>query len=486
MPQRTEVFTRLVGDYMGDPPVSAPERTRCAELVDRLRQQQAGSAVVVDDVGTPVGIVTEQDICRRAAFRADADTPIRELMSTPVWTVAADDRLYQAIGAMRRRGLRHMPVVQRGGGPVVGLLELDAALAVAAGAMVEQIDCLTHSATLEGMKRTKQAQAAVAAELFADATEAPDVQRFITGINDDLYRGVVELCLQQMQDSGRGPPPADFDVVVMGSGGRGESFLAPDQDNGFIIEDYPDARHAEIDPWFIELAQRMTRHLSQVGFPCCNGQVMATNPLWRKTLSQWKIQTDRWVGKGAGTVLRLADIFFDFKTVYGRGDMTRQLRQHVTETADKPFFLREMFELDSIHDVALGPFHRLLTDRETGPNKGKLNLKLTGTLPLVGAARIGALAHRVPEIPTLARIEALRERGVLTSDEQDYLAGAYGHISNLMLRQQIRDQAAGRPLGNHVAPAELTRREKDMLVDGFKAIRRFRKIIGMELTADLA
>jgi len=471
---------------MGDPPVSVHGKTSCAELVDRLRQQNAGSAVVVDDAGTPVGIVTEQDICRRAVFRVCADTPVRELMSSPVWTVAADDRLYQAIGAMRRHGLRHMPVVRSGGGPVVGLLELHAALTVAAGAMVDQIERLTHSTTFEGMERIKQAQASVAGELFADATAAPDIQRFITGMNDDLHRWIVDISLEQMKKSGWGPPPAYFDVVVMGSGGRGESFLAPDQDNGFIIEDYPDARHAEIDPWFIELARRMTHQLHQVGFPYCNGQVMATNPLWRKTLSQWKDQIDRWIGKGAGTVLRLADIFFDFKAVHGGGDMTRELRRHVTETADKPFFLREMFELDSKHDVALGPFNRLLTDREAGPGKGRLDLKLTGTLPLVGAARIGALAHGVPETPTLARIEALQVRGVLTSDEQDYLTGAFSHISNLMLRQQIRDHTAGRPVGNHVSPEDLSKREKDMLVDGFKAIRRFRKIVRMELTADLA
>lgn len=485
VPARTEVFTKLVRDHMGAPPVIAGVDTPCGELLDRIRAQQSSSAVVVDDSGTPVGIVTEQDICRRVAFQVTGQTPVREFMSRPVWTVDADDRLFQAIGYMRQRGLRHMPVVQARSGEIVGVLELQQALAVAAVQMVEQIDRLTHSTTLCGMEQTKQAQAAVARQLFEDSTAAPDVQRFITGINNDLYRRIVDLCLDEMAESGWGPPPVAFDVVVMGSGGRGESFLYPDQDNGFILEDYPDASHGDIDPWFVELARRMTDGLNRVGFPYCNGYVMATNPLWRKSITQWKRQIDGWIGKGSGTVLRLADIFFDFTAVHGAAAMTRELREHVTKTAHRPFFLREMFELDSVHEVALGPFNRLLVDREEGPDKGKLNLKLTGTLPLVGAARIGALANRISETATMARIDALHERGVLSADERDYLAGAFSHITNLMLRQQIRDFAAGGKVGNHVAPSDITRRERDMLVDGFKAIKQFRKRIRMELTGDL-
>jgi len=485
MPARTEVFTRLVRDHMGAAPLLVHGDTRCAELLEQIRAQQSSSAVVIDDGGIPLGIVTEQDICRRITFRLDADAPVREAMSRPLWTVNAGDRLFHAIGRMRRRGLRHMPVVQERSGRVVGLLELNTALAVAVGQMVDQIDRLTHAETLRGMEQTKQAQAVVAAQLFDDATPAPAVQAFLTGINSDLHARIVELCLQDMADSGWGPPPVGFDVVVMGSGGRGESFMYPDQDNGFILEDYPDDAHPDVDPWFIELARRMTGSLNRLGFPYCNGHVMATNPLWRKTLPQWQAQVDRWIGKGAGMVLRLADIFFDFAPVYGDGAVSRELRRHVTAAADRPFFLREIFELDAKHEVALGPFNRLLVDREAGPDKGKLDLKMTGTLPLVGAVRIAALANRIPHTSTTARIDALHDCGFLTGDERDYLAGAFEHITGLVLRQQIRDFTARRQIGNHVAPDDLTRRERDMLVDGFKAIKQFRKRLRMELTAEL-
>lgn len=485
MPARTEVFTKLVRDYMGSAPVIVPTGERCDRMVERIRNEESSSAIVVDEAEKAAGIVTEQDICRKLALRLPADTPVEAVMSRPVWTVDAGDRLFHAIGQMRRRKLRHMPVVDSASGEIVGVLELQIALSIAAAQMVDQIDQLTHTGTLSGMEQTKRAQVKVAEQLFEDATPAPDVQQFITSINNDLYRRIVDLYIEEMSGSEWGPPPVDFDVLVMGSGGRGENFLYPDQDNGFVIEDYPDARHGEIDTWFIELAERMTRGLNQVGFPYCNGYVMATNPLWRKTISQWRRQIDFWIGKGAGNVLRLADIFFDFKSVHGRGLMTRQLRDHVTEAAARPFFLREMFQLDAGHEVALGPFNRLLVDREPGPGKGKLNLKLTGTLPLVGAARIGALANRIPATSTMQRIDALRDLGRLSEDERDYLAGAFNHITNLVLRQQVRDFNAGRGVGNHVDPKAITRRERDMLVDGFRAIKRFRGVIRDELTGSL-
>ena len=107
----------------------------------------------------------------------------------------------------------------------------------------------------------------------------PEIQALITDINQGIHQRILETQLAAMKDAGWGEPPVLFTLLVMGSGGRGENFLFPDQDNGFILDDYPDAKHTAIDAFFIELAERMTRDLDTVGFPYCRGYVMATNPL---------------------------------------------------------------------------------------------------------------------------------------------------------------------------------------------------------------
>ncbi len=478
------VFSQLARAHMGRAPLAVAPGTAAAEVVRRMAEAGASNAVVAGADGRPVGIVTEQDVVRKLVLADDPARPVESVMSAPVVTIRADDYLYQAIALMRRHGWRHMPVVDADG-RVVGTLELYQALSVAAAQMVGQIDRLAHDSTLAALREAKRAQIEVAAELFRDALPAPEIQTLLTRLNNDLYRRVVAYCVGEMAAAGRGAPPVAFDVIVMGSGGRGESFLYPDQDNGFILADYPDEKHDEIDGWFIDLAERMVKTLDAVGVPYCLGNVMAVNPLWRKTISQWRRQISLWVGKGAGQVLRLADIFFDFVPVYGAGAMAAELRDHVTATTRQPFFLREMFRLDEEFGVALGLFGRLITDRHEGPNRGKLNLKLTGTLPLVDAVRTMALAEGVAETSTRARIDALAAKGVLDADEQDYLIGAYRHITGLLLRQQLADFEAGRPVGNHVAKTAMSRRERDMLIDAFRAIRRFRERLRAELSGEV-
>ena len=72
-----------------------------------------------------------------------------------------------------------------------------------------------------------------------------------------------------------------------------------------------------------------------------------------------------------------------------------------------------------------------------------VNLKLRGTLPLVEGTRLLALKAGIPATSTLARLAALKERGALNAADHDDLAGAFQHITHLLLRQQLEDFRAG-------------------------------------------
>lgn len=454
-------------------------------MIELLTAEDASSATVTDGEGRPLGIVTEQDITRRVAFQALPETPVETVMTAPVMTIPSDEYLYFAIARMRRQGLRHMPVVDGSGG-LVGMLNLHDALAVAAERLVGQIDILTRDDSVDGLKQVKAAQVELAAQLLEDNLPAPEIQALLTHVNRDIYHRLVDLALSAMETEGYGPPPVAFCVVVMGSGGRGESFLYPDQDNGFILSDYPDDRHTEIDSWFIELAERLTGDLDAVGIPLCRGHVMATNPLWRKTLTQWKDQIALWSRKRNPTALRLCDIFFDFRSAWGDAAMAEELRAVVTSiTSANPAFLRDMYADDAEHGVALGFFGRFITERKDRAHKGKINLKHTGTLPLVESVRLLALSEGIEELSTLGRMRVLHESGILGVDEYDYLSGAYTLITRLLLRQQIADFKANVAVSNYIDPKILTERERDMLVDSFKAIRALRDRVKDEFSFEV-
>ncbi|MBT6912550.1 MAG: CBS domain-containing protein, partial [Rhodospirillaceae bacterium] len=433
----------------------------------------------------PRGVLTEQDVVRRIAFRLEDSAALDGVASRPVRVIRSGDLMFHAIARMRRAHLRHMPVVDDRD-QLVGMLTLDGALAAINSQLVDQIENLTQADDPAGMTLVRAAQIQVAEQLFSDDVPTPEIQSLVSHINNDIYRRMMRHCVATMENEGRGSPPREFCLIVMGSGGRGESYLNPDQDNGLIIADYPDDQHDAIDGYFSELSERLTQAMHAAGMPLCNGYVMAVNPLWRKTARQWRAQMDYWLAQRNGSALRLADIFFDFRGVAGERRLAAQLRDYITDRLHNDRgFLREMYLQDEGFGVALGLFNRFIVEKNDKAHRGELNLKITGTLPLVDAIRALALLHGVSETGTLVRIANLHALKVLDNDEADYLSGAYHHITNLLLRQQMADQRQGKEISYYVHPDSLTDREDDMLVDALKAIRDLRERIRSDLGGGL-
>ncbi len=486
MRSQTKIFSQLVGDHLGPKPIIVGTDEPLGDMVAKLVDGNQSSALVVGGDGRLAGIVTERDLAQRIVFQCQPTDPVSRVMTTPVKTVYFDDYLYYAIARMQRFGWRHMPVIDHSGQPV-GIVTRYTALAVAAELTVQQIDRISQEGTLDGLKGIKAAQVELADDLFQDNVPAPEIQALLTHINRDIHRRIIEAKLGDMAEEGWGEPPVAFAAIIMGSGGRGENFLYPDQDNGFVLADYPDESHSAIDAFFIELASRMTGDLDAVGFPLCKGNVMATNPLWRKTGPQWKRQLALWRRKRGLNIARLADIFFDFQPVYGDLELANQLRLDATDMAkSSPAFLRELYESEAAHmGVALGLFGRLVAEKVNPEHLGEIDLKYSGALPLVHCTRLMSMREGVAETATLARIDALHAVDVFDDDQQDYLNGAFHHITGLLLRQQIADFKAGEEVGNYVHREALSKREQDILVDSLKAIADLRKRAHVEFTGDL-
>jgi CBS domain-containing protein len=71
-----------------------------------------------------VGIVSERDYARNVILkgRSSAETPVREIMSASVLTVAPGDSVGHCMKLMTDRRVRHLPVVD--GGRVLGVVSI--------------------------------------------------------------------------------------------------------------------------------------------------------------------------------------------------------------------------------------------------------------------------------------------------------------------------------------------------------------------------
>ena len=236
------------------------------------------------------------------------------------------------------------------------------------------------------------------------------------------------------------------------------SLLDPDQDNGFILATMPMRITPEFDAYFVPLAERFTRLLDAIGFPLCVGNVMATNPVWRKRISEWRRQIAIWLRKRTEAQLLLSDILFDFRHVWGDAALSESLRGLIPIrspatrpssgiSSDRPF-----------HSAALGWFGRLRSERDQQDRPGMINLKLRGTRPLVEAARLLALKTGVPTTSTLARLDGLLSKGAVHPDDHDELKDAFNFISRLVLRQQVESFEAGARIDDFIPEARLTKR----------------------------
>lgn len=99
----------VVADVMTRCPVSVPGDASLQTVAGVLSHHRISAVPVVDRRGRPVGVVSEADLIDAAEA-----TTARELMTSPVRTVAEDVTLRAASRLLTRTGVRRLFVTERG------------------------------------------------------------------------------------------------------------------------------------------------------------------------------------------------------------------------------------------------------------------------------------------------------------------------------------------------------------------------------------
>lgn len=121
-----------------------------SRVAHQMRENHVG-AVVVQEGGRPVGIVTDRDITLRCGGRRQivADIPVREVMTKSVVTAAPTDDVLDVLDRMRENGVRRMPVTNEAG-LLAGMVTLDDILLHVARSMRHVADVVLAELQHEG------------------------------------------------------------------------------------------------------------------------------------------------------------------------------------------------------------------------------------------------------------------------------------------------------------------------------------------------
>ena len=103
---------REILDHKGAHVLTISSDAPVLDAIGAMSKANVG-AIVIQDGDGPEGIFTERDYLRKIALegRSSSNTPVSEVMSSPLITVAPDESTHSAMETMTERRCRHLVVV---------------------------------------------------------------------------------------------------------------------------------------------------------------------------------------------------------------------------------------------------------------------------------------------------------------------------------------------------------------------------------------
>jgi len=437
-------YRHRVRDVMSAPAVTAAGALTARDALAILLEKRISSVIVTGSEGR-VGIVTERDLLRALRDEAPGKPAprLQDIMRHPLQTVPEEAFIYRAIGRMDRLGIRHLAVDNRRN-EIVGIVKARDLLrqrATTAIALGDEIDSAADVAALGGAWAKLPW---VARSLVDEDADPENVTQVISAEICALTARAAHIAEQRLAAAGRGTPPVPYAVMVLGSGGRGESLLAADQDNAIVYAS--SAPGGPEDRWFEELAVHMCDILDQIGVPYCRGGVMAKNAACRHSVADWRNVIDGWIERSEPIDLLSVDIFFDGVPVHGDLALADGIFDYAYEQAyTKPYLTMLMSGLGRDWRPPLTVFGGFRKD-----DQGRVDFKKHALLPIFTGVRTLAIKHGVRERSTAARLRAAGAAAGVSPEHIDAIIGAHRLFLRALLEQQLIDSERGVPLSNGV------------------------------------
>ncbi len=463
-------FQKRLSEIMASPVETCLPSTPVKEIAKQMAARSIGAILVCNAKGKLIGIVTERDLVAKVVAREQVDcsqTSAADIMTSEPYSMTPDTYMYEATSFMMAHRIKHMPILADD--KIVGIVSLRDLTRYRSQKSMLLVGKIKEAADIEELRQHRREMVAVARVLMSESRSPFESMEILSYIHHCILKRGYELILDQLDREGIAIPDIRFCFIIMGSGGRREMLLGPDQDNGFIYEDYPDERQEEVERFFDLFGGRLVDAYETIGYPRCNGGVMGSNSFWRGRLKDWHARVYDWVHTPEPKKVMYSTIFFDFMPLAGEASLCQNLRDIVyRQIREFPLFLFHMMEQDFKHKVPLGLLGRFSVERDA-EHKGQLSLKQAGSVFIVDCIRMYLLENQLDGVTTIERLERLVENGIFNADTAEHIKAAFEAFTFLRLRNEIRLIDQGKFPSHYLDPFALTRNEQDLLKEAFRA-----------------
>ena len=455
------------------PPHFVDADTDIVAVVKLFQAERTTTVLVRDRACDPprIGIFTHTGL-QRAILDG---TPLRELTvgrlaNFSLITVRPSDQLGDALAVMIQKRVHRVVVAEAGvdgvvdGARIVGILEaLDLFSFLSNHSYLISIQII-ESQDVAGLALAAQHINRLIALLHQGGTRVSLIAKLVQELNARLFERAWQLIAPAEL-------VANSCLFVMGSEGRGEQLLKTDQDNGLILRDGytpPDN--------LAQTCDRFSEALRDFGYPECPGNIMVSNRVWRQTAGDFGRMTRQWLLMPTPDSLMSLAIFLDAHVVCGDSSLLDLVRRGVFGlVTDNDAMLARFASAINAFPESGGWWNRLLSLGEQGADV--LDLKKAGIFPLVHGIRSMALEQRLPDLGTVARIQALVAAGNLTEAMAADLSASLHFFMGLKLAAGLAEMASNRPVSGSVRMSALSSLDRDLLKDTLGVVKRFKTLM---------
>ncbi|WP_306013902.1 MULTISPECIES: DUF294 nucleotidyltransferase-like domain-containing protein [unclassified Allomuricauda] len=452
--------------------ITCKKGTKIKTVADKMTKHNISCLLVMKDE-LPVGIITDKDLRKKVATGLFPITATaKSIMTSPLITYPKGLTLAQSQMAMMKSDISHLVLTEDGttDTKAVGILSKHDIMVAVGNNPAVLLRAIKRATKYKRLRNIRHGIMNLLQGYLDQNIPLGLVAKIISELNDASTKQVIKIALSKMETE----PPVSFTWLSMGSQGRGEQLLNTDQDNAIIFADVPEEQLESTRSYFLALGERISKGLNTIGFEYCPAEMMASNPAWCHSLSEWKKVTRHWIHNPGPDEILLSSIFFDYNVTFGEKSMADELSQDIFDSVQGyPQFFTHLAS-GALQNPSPSGFFRDFLVEQDGEHKDFFDLKLRVLMPIIDAARVLILSHSIKSINNTAeRYEKLAE--LEPNNKELYLACSYA--SKALLKFRTRQGLLHNDSGRYIALDKLNKEEKIKLKRTFKTVKEIQSLL---------